>query len=276
MTAGTLYVVATPLGNLDDLSLRARSVLGAVQVVAAEDTRRTKTLLAHIGAAPRLLSYHAHSTEKRTEEILAVLEEGRDVALVTDAGTPAISDPGGKLVRAARTRGCAVAVVPGPSAVSAALSISGMPADRYSFVGFLPRKGRDRRKLLEGVRDARWTTVIFEAPGRLGGLLADLVDVCGGDREAAVARELTKVHEELRPGTITELQVYYEAHPPRGEVTVLVTGETPPPPTVDREEITQAATVLISEGHTRRDVAKRLAAELGVARNEVYRIVSEL
>jgi len=276
VTAGTLYVVATPIGNLDDLSARARSVLRAVPVVVAEDTRRTRILLTHIDATPRVLSYHAHSKPDRVEAILVILAEGKDVALVTDAGTPGISDPGVVLVRAAREQGLPVSVVPGPSAVAAALSFAGLPADRYSFVGFLPRKGRDRRDLVSGIRDSVWTTVIFEAPGRLGALLADLEAACGADREAAVARELTKVHEELKLGTISDLRVYYDAHPPRGEVTVMVTGQRRAPVAVDHDAIVEVARPLLDEGHSRRDVAKRLAAELGVARNEVYRIVSEL
>lgn len=276
VTAGTLYVVATPIGNLDDLSARARSVLRTVPVVVAEDTRRTRILLTHIEATPRVLSYHAHSKPERVEAILGILAAGDDVALVTDAGTPGISDPGVVLVRAAREQDLSVSVVPGPSAVAAALSFAGLPADRYSFVGFLPRKGRDRRNLVSGIRDSAWTTVIFEAPGRLGALLADLEAVCGADREAAVARELTKVHEELKLGTISDLRVYYDAHPPRGEVTVMVTGQRRAPVTVDRDAIVEVARPLLEEGHTRRDVAKRLATELGVARNEVYRIVSEL
>jgi len=276
VTAGTLYVVATPIGNLDDLSARARSLLRAVPVVVAEDTRRTRILLTHIEATPRVLSYHAHSKPNRVEAILDILAEGKDVALVTDAGTPGISDPGVALVRAARDQDLQVSVVPGPSAVAAALSFAGIPADRYSFVGFLPRKGRDRRDLVSGIRDSVWTTVIFEAPSRLGALLADLEAACGADREVAVARELTKVHEELKLGTISDLRVYYDAHPPRGEVTVMVTGQRRAPVKVDPEAIVEAARPLLDEGHSRRDVAKRLAAELGVARNEVYRIVSEL
>lgn len=275
MTGGTLYVVATPLGNLDDLSKRACDVLGAVAVVAAEDTRRTRTLLTRIDARPRLLSYHAHSERSRVDELLSFLDGGEDVALVTDAGTPAVSDPGAELVAAARDRGFAVAVVPGPSAVAAALSISGLPADRYSFVGFLPRKGRERQELLDQIRASRWTTVIFEAPGRLTGLLSDLEECCGATRKTAVARELTKVHEELKLGTISDLRVYYEAHPPKGEVTVMVTGMRGGP-AVDTDAIEQSARRLLDEGHTRRDVVQRLTAELGVARNEVYRIVNEL
>ena len=273
---GSLYVVATPIGNLDDLSTRARAVLGAVPIVVAEDTRRTRILLTHIGATPRVLSYHAHSTPKRVEEIIEMLADGGDVALVTDAGTPGISDPGVDLVRAARERDFSVIVVPGPSAVAAALSFSGLPADRYSFLGFLPRKGADRRELISDTGDAPWTTVIFEAPGRLGALLADLERVCGPDREAAVARELTKVHEELKLGTINDLRVYYDAHPPRGEVTVMVAGQRRAPVPIDHDAIAEAARALLDTGLSRRDVAKQLATELGVARNEVYRIVTKL
>ena len=276
MTVGSLSVVGTPIGNLDDLSTRARSVLGTVPVVVAEDTRRTRILLTHIGASPRVLSYHAHSTPERVEEIIEILADGEDVALVTDAGTPGISDPGFTLVRAARQQGFFVSVVPGPSAVAAALSCSGLPADRYAFLGFLPRKGTDRRELVAGAGNSPWTTVIFEAPGRLGALFADLEGACGTDREAAVARELTKVHEELKLGTISDLRVYYDAHPPRGEVTVMVAGQPRAPVPLDRDAIAEAARSLLDEGHSRRDVAKQLATELGVARNEVYRIVTEL
>ncbi len=276
MTAGTLYVVATPIGNLDDLSQRATTVLRSVGVVAAEDTRRTRKLLTHLDAKPRLMSYHAHSDSRRADQILEELRRGVDVALVTDAGTPSVSDPGGALVRAARDEDLPVAVIPGASAVSAALSLAGVSADRYAFLGFLPRKGRERGELLEAMRDSRWTTVVFEAPGRLVGLLADLAEYCGPEREVAVARELTKVHEELKLGTISNVQDYYELHPPKGEVTVIVTAGDRPPPSVDADRIVAAARPLLKEGRTRRDVAKRLAAELGVARNEVYRIVSNL
>lgn len=276
MSAGTLYVVATPLGNLGDLSDRAKQVLRAVPTVAAEDTRRARVLLQHAGARPRVLSYHAHSPERRLDSLLELLSGGDDVAVITDAGTPAVSDPGSELVRRARELGAAVIAVPGPSAVAAALSISGFSADRYTFLGFLPRKGRDRRSLLENVAAAPWTTVLFEAPPRLVKLLEDLGKVCGGEREAAVARELTKVHEELNAGTLDELAVYYEENPPRGEVTVLIAGHRGQPVEVDEEAVRVRARTLLDEGLSRRDTAGRLAEEFALPRREAYRIVTEL
>ena len=275
MSTGTLYVVATPLGNLGDLSERAKQVLCAVHTVAAEDTRRARVLLQHVGASPRVLSYHAHSEQGRVRQLIAALEAGDDVALLSDAGTPAVSDPGPELVAAARRAGAPVVAVPGPSAVAAALSISGFPASRYTFLGFLPRKGSDRRRLLESAAGSPWTTVVFEAPARLVRLLRELSEACGGEREGAVARELTKVHEELRTGTLAELAVYYDENPPRGEVTVLVAGSTADRAAVDADAVRQRAAELIADGLTRRDAADQLAAEFALSRREAYRVVNE-
>jgi 16S rRNA (cytidine1402-2'-O)-methyltransferase len=276
MTA-TLYVVATPLGNLGDLSSRAADCLRHVAVVAAEDTRRTRGLLTHLGATPQLLSFHAHSGPRRTEALLDVLRSGRDLALVTDAGTPAVSDPGAELVVAARARGFAVVPIPGASAVTTALSASGLPADRYLFLGFLPRKGGERARLLSRAAAEEWSVVFFEAPARLAALLGDLRAVAGPDRPAVVARELTKVHEEFRAGTLAELAEYYSAQEPRGEVTVVLagTGVAPEPP--DRSDEARALAVrLLGEGMSRRQAAQQVAAELGLARNDAYRLVMEL
>src|SRR2546423_10466085 len=215
--AGTLYVVATPLGNLDDLSPRAAATLSRVTAVAAEDTRHTKPLLAHVGSHAELMSFHAHSNESALRRILHLLGSGKDVALVTDAGTPAVSDPGALLVAAARERDIPVVTVPGPTAVGAALSVSGLGADRYLFLGFVPRKGADRRRLLEMVAKSEWTVVLFEAPPRVAELLEDLAAACGAERPAAVARELTKLFEETRTGTLAELAGYYAEAPARGE-----------------------------------------------------------
>jgi 16S rRNA (cytidine1402-2'-O)-methyltransferase len=276
MTA-TLYIVATPLGNLADLSSRAADCLRRVAVVAAEDTRRTRGLLAHLGARPQLLSFHAHSGPRRTEGLLEILRSGRDVALVTDAGTPGVSDPGPELVAAAREQGFPVVPVPGPSAVTTAISASGLPADRYLFLGFMPRKGTERARLLARAAAEEWSVVFFEAPGRLGALLEDLRALAGPERRAVVARELTKVHEEFRSGTLAELADYYSREEARGEVTLVLagTGEAPPPP--DRSDEARAlATRLLGEGASRREAARQVAAELGMARNEAYRLVTEL
>jgi 16S rRNA (cytidine1402-2'-O)-methyltransferase len=274
---GILYVVATPLGNLGDLSARASEVLRTVPVVAAEDTRRTRGLLTHLGAAPQLLSYHAHSEERRLEGLLEILHEGRDVALVSDAGTPVVSDPGTDLVAAARASGITVVPIPGPSAVATALSAAGLKGDRYLFLGFVPRKGGERTRMLARAAAEEWTVVFFEAPTRLTDLLEDLARVAGGGRRAVVARELTKLHEELRTGTLDELAGYYTEHPPRGEITLVVEGTGLPEEPPDRTaEAVEQATLLLAEGLTRREVVRRLSESLGLPRNDAYRLVMEL
>ena len=276
MTA-TLYVVATPLGNLGDLSPRAADLLRRVPVVAAEDTRRTRGLLTHLGASPRLLSFHAHSGEHRLDTVLDILLDGRDVALVSDAGTPGVSDPGADLVAAARAGGIAVVPIPGPSAVATALSAAGLPADRYVFLGFLPRKGGERARLLARAAAEEWSVVLFEAPTRLGALLQDLARVAGPERQATVGRELTKLHEEFRSGTLAELADYYSEHDPRGEITVVLAGTGAPVPEEDRtEEAAEHAVELLAEGLSRREVARRLTESHGLSRNDAYRLVTGL
>jgi 16S rRNA (cytidine1402-2'-O)-methyltransferase len=274
---GILYVVATPLGNLGDLSLRAMEVLRAVPVVAAEDTRRTRGLLSHLGASPRLLSYHAHSEEPRLEALLEILHDGRDVALVSDAGTPVVSDPGTDLVAAARASGVTVVPIPGPSAVATALSAAGLRGDRYLFLGFIPRKGGERVRLLARAAAEEWSVVFFEAPPRLADLLEDLARAVGDSRRAVVARELTKLHEEVRAGTLAELAGYYSEHPPRGEITIVLEGTGAPAEPPDRTgEAVEQATLLLAEGLTRREVVRRISETLGLPRNDAYRLVMEL
>jgi 16S rRNA (cytidine1402-2'-O)-methyltransferase len=273
----TLYVVATPLGNLGDLSPRAADVLRTVSVVAAEDTRRTRGLLAHLGASPTVLSFHAHSQSRRLDTMLEILADDRDVALVTDAGTPAVSDPGTDLVAAAREAGHTVVPIPGPSAVATALSAAGLSGDRYLFLGFLPRKGGARARLLERAAVEEWSVVFFEAPTRLVALLADLAKVAGASRQAVVARELTKVHEELRYGTLAELVDYYSEFPPRGELTIVVAGTGAPAAPPDRtDEAMERANELLAEGMSRREVARLLTETHGLSRNDAYRLVMEL
>ncbi|HQR18005.1 MAG TPA: 16S rRNA (cytidine(1402)-2'-O)-methyltransferase [Gemmatimonadales bacterium] len=274
---GTLYVVATPLGHLGDLTTRAGEVLRAVDVVAAEDTRRSRTLLQHIGATPRMLSVHAHTEATQAEPVLALLQAGQSVALVTDAGTPGVSDPGARLVAAVRAAGCPVVPIPGASAVATALSASGLPADRYLFLGFPARKGRDRQEELARAASESWTVVFYEAPNRLVTLLQDLAAVCGGERRAVVARELTKMHEELRGGSLAELAEWYEAHPPKGEITLLLAGaSTEAAPIADTPALRAEASALLAEGLSRKDVVRRLTESSGLGRNEVYRLVMEL
>ncbi len=273
-----LYVVGTPLGHLGDLSARAADTLRRVAVVAAEDTRRTRILLTHVGANPEVLSFHAHSPPSRLRTLLERLAAGDEMALVTDAGTPGVSDPGTELVAQARAAGHPVIPVPGPSAVATALSASGLPADRYTFLGFLPRRGTDRRRLLAAVVDSPWTVVLFEAAGRLAGLLDDLTVELGGERAAVVARELTKVHEEIRSGILSDLAVYYRERTVRGEVTVVLAGHggsvvagAPSSP----DEILARARTLLRDGVTKRDAVRLLVTEFDISRNEAYGLVKD-
>lgn len=279
MTWGTLYVVGTPLGNLGDLSARAGLVLAGVPVVAAEDTRRTRGLLSHLGSGARLLSCHAHSPPGRIQELVELLRSGSDLALVTDAGTPGVSDPGPALVAAVRDAGGPVVPVAGPSAVTAALSVAGVPADRYLFLGFLPRKGTARRRLLDTAVTAPWPVVLFEAPGRLGGLLTDLREAAGAGRTVVVARELTKLHEEIRSGTLDEQVTYWGGRDLKGEITVVLAAreaeaEDRQAPTPEHE-ITAAIAAGLTAGLTRREITGRLAATFGLSRNDAYRRVQE-
>jgi 16S rRNA (cytidine1402-2'-O)-methyltransferase len=274
--AGTLYVVATPLGNLGDLSPRAADTLKRVSAVAAEDTRHSKPLLHHVGSRAELVSFHAHSSERALDRILRILQEGRDVALITDAGTPAISDPGVALVAAARERGVPIVTIPGPTAVAAGLSVSGLGGDRYLFLGFLPRKGSDRRRLLLTAAQSEWTVVLFESPNRVTQLLTDLIEVCGPERQVAVSRELTKVFEETRAGTLQELSEHYAEAPVRGEVTVVLSGTGQPHVEARPPDPAERARALLDEGLSRKDVADRLVEETGISRNTAYRLVNEL
>jgi 16S rRNA (cytidine1402-2'-O)-methyltransferase len=220
---GTLYLVATPIGNVEDLSPRAQRILGTVDVVAAEDTRHTKGLLDRFGLRPALVSYYDHNKDTRTPELIERLERGASVAVVSDAGSPGISDPAFTLVRAAIRAGVAVVPIPGPSSAVCALEVSGLPTDRFAFEGFLPRKPGKRRARIEQLRDDPRTLIFFESPHRLRAAIADLADALG-DRPASVSRELTKKFEETRRGTLRALLSWVESRAPRGEFVLVVAG----------------------------------------------------
>ena len=270
-----LYLVSTPIGNLDDITVRATRVLATVDRVLAEDTRRTRVLLNHLGIQVPTVSLHAHNEASRVETVLAWLEAGEDLALVSDAGTPLVSDPGSRLVQAVVEADHGVVPIPGPSAVLAALVGSALPSDRFTFLGFTPRKGQERSDFLHRVAAAGETTVLFESPARLERTLADLAEACGGDREAAVARELTKIHESFHRGTLDEARAYYEQHPPRGEVTVVVApARAPAAEAADTEaRARELAESLLAQGLRSSQVAREVAEQLGVPRNLAYRIV---
>jgi 16S rRNA (cytidine1402-2'-O)-methyltransferase len=271
---GTLYVVATPIGNLGDMTLRAIDVLRAVPLVAAEDTRMTRRLWARFEIDTRLVSYHAQSDPTRERELLEHLGSGKDLALVTDAGTPLISDPGAELVTRWAERGGTVVPIPGASAVLAALVASGLPAARWTFEGFLPRRGRERRARIERIASDERTSILFEAPGRAAATLTDLAANCGPDRRAAVCRELTKLHEEIRRGTLEELATQALADPPRGEVTIVVAGasetergESGISLEVGRRQVRE----LVDQGWTRSSAARDVAQRTGLPRRELFR-----
>lgn len=224
-----------------------------------------------------MLAVHAHTEAGQSEAVLSLLRAGQSVAFVTDAGTPGVSDPGARLVAAVRAGGCAVVPIPGASAVATALSASGLPADRYLFLGFPARKGKERSADLDRAAVERWTVVFYEAPPRLAGLLRDLAAVCGPTRRAVVARELTKLHEEFREGTLDELAAWYEAHPPKGEITLVLEGATTAPGAAPDPDLLRAeARALLTEGLSRKDAVRRLTESSGLSRNEVYRLVMEL
>ena len=273
--AGTLYVLATPIGNLGDLSPRAAEVLCRVAVIAAEDTRETLKLRDHVGSKARMISWHAHSAPRRIEEIVGLLAGGADVALATDAGTPGVSDPGPALVGAVLAAGLSVVPVPGASAVATALMASGLPADRYLFLGFAPRKGVERDEWLARIQGAEFSVVCFEAPGRLNGLLGDLVATCGPDREAFVGREMTKRFEEYRRGRLGELRARFETAEVRGEVTLVIDGVVLAKPVIDEGPARAVARSLVQSGIERSRVAKAVADAFGLSRNESYRVAME-
>jgi len=268
---GELVLVATPIGNLGDLAPRAVATLAEVDVIVCEDTRRTRALLSAAGVPAgggRLVSMHEHNEAARVDEVLSWLARGRRVAVVSDAGTPGISDPGSRLVVAAARAGVPVSVVPGPSAVLAALVVSGLPTDRFCVEGFLPRKGAERRRRLEALALERRTTVLLEAPGRVAATLAELAGVLGA-RPVAVVRELTKVHEEVWRGPLDAAAAAFADRPARGEV-VLVLGGAPEPAAATDEQVAEAVAGRLAAGDGTRAAAESVAESLGVPRRRAY------
>jgi 16S rRNA (cytidine1402-2'-O)-methyltransferase len=222
ISPGTLYVCGTPIGNLEDITIRALNVFREVDLIAAEDTRRTRKLLSHYDISTRTISYHEHNEFSRASQLITMIEEGKSIALVTDAGMPGISDPGAHLVDSALSNDLKVVSIPGPSAVTSALSVSGFSADEFTFVGFLPRKGKRRREALEDLASETRTVVIYESPYRLSRTLSDLLSVLGGSRKVVVARELTKLHEEVVKGTLEEVSERFSVRTAKGEIVILV------------------------------------------------------
>jgi 16S rRNA (cytidine1402-2'-O)-methyltransferase len=274
-SGGTLYVVATPIGNLGDISLRALEVLRSVPLVAAEDTRLARRLWARHVIETRLTSFHAQSPPHRRDELLGHLRAGADLALVTDAGTPLVSDPGEDLVAAWAAAGGRVVPIPGPSAVLAALVGSGISAARWSFEGFLPRKGKQRRERLARICADDRATVIFEAPGRVAATLADLATACGPGRPATLARELTKLHEEFWRGTLGELAGRAATEQVRGEVTLVVAGAAPAAISADLGGARSEVDRLVAAGLSRSAAAREVAVRTGLPRRDLFAKVTD-
>lgn len=267
---GTLYIVGTPIGNLEDVSLRALRILGEVDLIAAEDTRRTRKLLTHYGIETPLTSYHEHNKLTKLDELLSTLQQ-KDVALVSEAGMPGLSDPGYEFIQAAIARGIPVAPVPGPSALITALVVSGLPTDSFLYLGFLPRRQKQRRQLLASVARERRTLVAFEAPHRLRASLADLKDVLG-DRRIALARELTKVYEEVWRGSVSQALAHFEENPPRGEFTLIIEGAKEELLTWDEGQVREALAELLAEGVGRKEAVKAVAELADWPKREVYKV----
>lgn len=274
---GRLDVIATPIGNLADLSARARASLTAADLIAAEDTRHTLILLRAIGISRPLLSLHTHNESQRIPQVLAQLEAGAVVALVSDAGTPLLSDPGYELVREAASAGFEVRSIPGPSAITAALAVAGMPTARFCFEGFLPARSRERRTALSELAGEPRTLVFFEAPHRIADALADLAVAFGGERRAVVARELTKLHETIYRGTLAELAALAktDANFCRGEITLVIGGAPPSALSVDPQQLRRTVALLLKELSPGKAAA--LAGQLtGAKRSEAYAIAISL
>ncbi|HEV2835357.1 MAG TPA: 16S rRNA (cytidine(1402)-2'-O)-methyltransferase [Pyrinomonadaceae bacterium] len=271
---GTLYLVATPIGNLADITHRALQVLRDVDLIACEDTRHTRKLLQHYSIDTKTVSYHEHNEQQRTLELIELLKQGSDVALVSDAGTPAISDPGFRLVRAAIQTGINVVPVPGPSALVSALIAAGLPTDEFFFGGFLPAKSTARRARLSELRSVPGTLIFYEAPHRLAASLKDAYEILG-EREAVIARELTKLHEEIRRGRLSELSKHYSTdEQPRGEIVLLI-DRTVLDNTNDAQPRQTSVAALVeqfeAEGLDHRAALKKAARELQLSRAEAYR-----
>jgi 16S rRNA (cytidine1402-2'-O)-methyltransferase len=271
---GILYIVPTPIGNLEDITLRALRVLKEVELIAAEDTRHTRNLLAHFGIKTALTSYHEHNERDKSHGLVERLKSGASIALVSDAGTPAISDPGYRIVVDAIQAGLQVIPLPGASALTTALSASGLPTDRFLFEGFLPAKPQERKVKLQALRSETATLVFYEAPHRLTDSLADMLKVFG-DREIAMARELTKVHEEFRRGKLSEIVGPLDDHEIKGELVIVVQGATGEA-VISDAELQVTIRQLRGEGMGVKEIAELLGERYGLAKKHVYRLALEV
>jgi 16S rRNA (cytidine1402-2'-O)-methyltransferase len=269
MTSGVLYIIATPIGNLEDITLRALRLLKEVDVIAAEDTRHTRKLLTHYGITTPLTSYHDHSETEKSPELIAQLQAGKNIALVSDAGTPCIADPGFRLVTAAAEAGVSVVPIPGPSMVTALVSVGGLPTNRFAFEGFLPAKHTQRRKALQHLKQEERTLLFFESPHRVLDMLVDLEDICG-DRRIVIGRELTKMFEEILRGKVSELRAVLATREIKGEVAILVAGKTESSDPEEARPLAEEIQELSAQGFSLKDVARIVSDTRGIPKREVY------
>ncbi len=269
---GTLYVVGTPIGNLEDITFRAVRILKSVDLIASEDTRHTGKLLHHFQATAPQISYHDHNTNSRIPELLENLHQGKAIALVTDAGMPGISDPGYELVKACIEAGITVVPIPGASAAITALSAAGLPTDRFVFEGFLPAKGKERKDRLEFLPSEARTIIFYEAPHRLRQTLQDLAEVLGKDRQIVLARELTKLHEEFWRGSVEQAIAVYTQREPQGEYTLVVAGLPPALPQLSEAELIVELKQLMRQGISRSQASRQLAKVTSHSRRQLYQI----
>lgn len=271
-TAGILYLVATPIGNLEDITFRAVRILQEADLIAAEDTRHTGKLLHHFQIETPQLSYHEHNAQSRIPQLIEKLQAGQTIALVSDAGMPGISDPGYELVCACAEADIVVSPIPGPVAVVSAIAASGLPSERFTFEGFLPVKGRARTERLEQLAIEPRTIVLYESPHRLLKTLADLQTHLSGERRVTVARELTKRYEEFWRGTVSEVIAHFMSTEPRGEFTVAISGYTATPQTISEADLLQKLKDLIAQGLSPSKASRQLAQETGLSKREIYQL----
>jgi 16S rRNA (cytidine1402-2'-O)-methyltransferase len=269
MASGILYLIATPIGNLEDITLRALRLLKEVDLIAAEDTRHTRKLLTHYGITTPLTSYYDQVEVEKAPELSAQLQAGKNIALVSDAGTPCIADPGFRLVTEAVEAGISVVPIPGPSMVTALLSVGGLPTNRFAFEGFLPAKRSQRRKALQHLKQEERTLVFFESPHRVRDMLADLEDICG-NRQIVIGRELTKMFEEILRGKTSELRVVLAAREIKGEVAILVAGQSETPPSEEARPLAEEMQELAAQGFSLKDIARIVSETRGIPKREVY------
>ncbi|MDB9447572.1 16S rRNA (cytidine(1402)-2'-O)-methyltransferase [Anabaena sp. CS-542/02] len=273
---GTLYIVATPIGNLEDMTFRGVRILQTVNLIAAEDTRHTGKLLQHFQIKTPQISYHEHNRQSRIPELLEYMANGQAIALVSDAGMPGISDPGYELVIACIDAGITVVPIPGASAVITALSAAGLPTDRFVFEGFLPAKAAKRREYLESLQTESRTLIFYESPYRLQESLQDLATVWGGDRQIVLARELTKLYEEFWRGTIAEAIAHYSQREPQGEYTLVLAGNPPVHPQLTEEQLKAELLQIMTQGISRSQASRQLAKITSLPRRQLYQLALSL